>query len=362
MNDGYSEVRKIKKNIKNIGITMITLVLAFVLCLVIDNFFYNRSLIPAIFVLAVYIISVLTEGYTYGAIASLISVLAVNFAFTFPFFKFDFTIHENVVSAVIMIIVTLVTGTLTTKLKQQEAIKAESEKERMRANLLRAVSHDLRTPLTSIYGSSSTIIDNYELLSDERKLQLLDGIKNDSDWLARMVENLLSITKLDGGKTRLVKTPVVVEELVDSVLQKISRRHPAIKINIDMPDELLIVPMDAMLIEQVMINIINNSIFHGECTTTINLRIFSENNKCIFEISDDGKGIAADKLKSILSGAHLTAENTLETKNSSGIGLSVCNTIVRAHGGEIHAENIKGGGAMLRFTLDMEETVIEQQI
>lgn len=347
-----------KKRVKNILIMLLVLLLAFGICLVLDGIFNEHTLIPAIFVLAVYIISVFTEGYAYGAAASVISVLAVNFAFTFPFFKVDFTIHENLVSALIMIAVTLLTGTLTTKIRQQDALRAESEKERMRADLLRAVSHDLRTPLTTIYGSSSTIIDNYDRLSDERKIQLLEGIKSDSEWLTRMVENLLSVTKLDGGNMKIIKSPVVVEELVDSVMQKFSRKYPSIKLSLDMPEDIVIVPMDALLIEQVIINIMNNSFFHGEGMTSIHIKIYTDNGRCVFEISDDGKGIPSEKLKNLFGG--YSGGAPADTKSNSGIGLSVCAAIIKAHGGEISAENIKGGGALFRFALDMEENVVEQ--
>lgn len=108
------------------------------------------------------------------------------------------------------------TGALTTKIKLQEALKTQSEKERMRSNLLRAVGHDLRTPLTTIYGSTSAMLDNYDSFSDELKLKMLKGIKEDSEWLTRMVENLLSVTRLDGGNVKLLKSSTVLEELLDS--------------------------------------------------------------------------------------------------------------------------------------------------
>ena len=126
--------------VKNILISLLILAASFGVCLLIQNVFLTESLIPAVFVLAVFLISFLTEGYIYGVVSALFSVLIFNFAFSLPFFEFNFTIPENIISAVIMIIVTIITGTLTAQIKRQEAIKAESEKERMRANLLRAVS------------------------------------------------------------------------------------------------------------------------------------------------------------------------------------------------------------------------------
>ncbi len=342
------------KHIKNALISLLILAGAFLICLLIQNVFLTEALIPAIFVLAVFLISFITEGYAYGIVSALISVLILNFAFTLPFFRFDFTIPENIISAVIMIIVTIISGALTTKLKRQEAIKAESEKERMRANLLRAVSHDLRTPLTTIYGSSSVILENYEMFSDEQKLSMLKGIKEDSQWLTRMVENLLSVTRLDGGNVKILKNSVALEELIDSVLKKFRKRYPSQAVKLDIPEDLILIPMDALLIEQVLINILDNAVEHAEGMTELMLRVTASDKKAVFEISDNGCGIEPERLKTIFTGYGSDTAPT-DTKINSGIGLSVCATIIKAHGGEISAENISGGGALFRFSLDIEE-------
>ena len=126
-----------------------------------------------VFLLAVFFVSMYTDGYWWGVAGSVISVLAVNFAFRAPYFAFNFTIPENIFSGVVMLVVSCMTSTLTTRIKKQEQLRMESETEKMRANLLRAVSHDLRTPLTSIYGACSTVIDNYDSLGREQKIKLL---------------------------------------------------------------------------------------------------------------------------------------------------------------------------------------------
>ncbi len=345
-----------KNNIlKNFAYTVLLLSLAFFVSLGIQNFFSAPSLVPAVFVLAVFLISLLTNGYLYGLASALISVLAVNFAFTFPFFKFNFTIEENAVSAVIMIAVTTLTCALTKKIQHQDAIRTESEKEKMRANLLRAISHDLRTPLTAIYGSASTIADNYTSLKDEDKLTMLKGIKEDSQWLIRMVENLLSVTKFDTGNVKLIKTSIVLEELIDSVLSKFHKRYPDININIEIPDNFITVLADPILIEQVLINLLENSVQHAKGFTQILLKVFTLGNTAIFEIIDDGQGIDTEILKNIFTSFSHTDTNTDGKTHSMGIGLSVCATIIKAHGGSISAENGKNSGAIFRFTLDLEE-------
>ncbi len=339
--------------LKNLIITAVILCISFLLCLFIRNIFKTDSLIPAIFVLAVFLTSLITQGYIYGILCSLISVLAVNYAFTSPFFKLNFTMPENIVSTVIMIIVTLITGALTTKLKRQEALKAESEKERMRANLLRAVSHDLRTPLTTIYSSTSAILENQNCFTDEQKLKMLHGIKDDAEWLTRMVENLLSITKLDGGNVKIIKTPTVLEELIDSVLMKFNKRYPKTPVNICIPEDFLTIPMDAILIEQVIINILENAVQHAFGMTELALKVSEAHNKVIFEITDNGCGIDAERLKTIFSGCGNDISRPSDgRKTNSGIGLSVCASIIKAHGGDIYAEIPKSGGTSFKFTLD----------
>ena len=234
------------------------------LCQVIQNKYADSSLIPAIFTLGAFLTSVLTEGYIYGIVSALMSVIAVNFAFAYPYFRIDFTMPENLVSAIILLVVAAVTCALTTKLKRQESIKSESEKERMRANLLRAVSHDLRTPLTTIYGASSALLENYNDFSDEQRNQMLTGIKEDSQWLSRMVENLLSVTRLDGGNVEIIKAETVLDELIDSVLIKFAKRYPKQDVEIDLPEEFVVIPMDAILIEQVAINLLENAVQHAK--------------------------------------------------------------------------------------------------
>lgn len=326
--------------IKNIAITVAILVATFVVCLLMQNIFTENVLIPSIFVLEVFLISVVTDGFVYGVAASVISVIAVNYAFTFPYFRINFTIPENLVSAIIMIAITLITCCLTSKIKYQEQIRIESEREKMRANLLRAVSHDLRTPLTTIYGASSALLDNGQDFTPEQRRQMLEGIKQDSQWLHRMVENLLSITRLDGENVTIIKTPTALDELLDSVLVKFSKRYADQEVEVEIPEELVMIPMDALLIEQVMVNILENAVQHAEGMNKIWLKVFTISNKAIFEIRDNGKGIPEEKLKSIFT---------------EGIGLSVCATIIKAHKGDITAENANGGGAVFRFTLDVEE-------
>lgn len=341
-------------------LTIGLLAAAFIASLTIDTLFEAEAVIPLFFVLAVFWVSHLTEGYFWGVASSLFSVLAVNFAFTYPIFAFDFEVVENAVSAIIIMVVSISTCTLTQKIKRHEMLRTEFDKEKMRSNLLRAVSHDLRTPLTAIYGASSTIVDNYEILSDEDKLQMLEGIQEDSQWLIRMVENLLSITKIGNEHVSLAKTSVVVEELLGSALNKFQRRYEKQFVELQIPDDLVIISADPILIEQVLVNLLENAVQHAKGMTTLRLTVSLQENDVVFEVIDNGCGIPKDRLEGIFTGRSFPDASCADTqKHNMGIGLSVCATIIKAHGGTIYALPAKPQGMRFGFTLAAEEIIHE---
>ena len=220
-----TEATACKRILKNLSVSAILLICAFALCLLLDDVFDIREPDNVLFVFSVFLISLLTDSYIYGIASSFLAVLAVNYAFTFPYFTFNFTLTENLISAALLIVVAVLTSALTMKLRQSETEKVEAERERVRANLLRAVSHDLRTPLTTIYASASALLED-EMLGEDKRRRILVGIKEDAEWLSRMVENLLSITRIDSGHVKLRKTPVVPDELIDAVLVKFRARYP----------------------------------------------------------------------------------------------------------------------------------------
>ena len=336
---------------------------AFAVNLLIQKLFTTQTLVPMIFVFGVFLISLKTHGYCYGITSAIVSVFAVNFAFTYPYYAFDFFVEESIFSAVIMLIVAVSTSTLSIRIRElemlrvreQEKLRSESEKERMRGNLLRAISHDLRTPLTSIYGSSSTLISKYDALQKEQQLKLLGEIQEDSEWLIRMVENLLSVTRIDDAKVAVVKTPTVLDELIDSVLMKFSKKHPNQKVITQIPDEFVDIPMDSLLIEQVLLNLLENAVFHAKGMTELTLSVSLVGDKAVFEVADNGCGLPDDALQKIFTGSYEKSAAPVDgTRSNMGIGLSVCAAIVKAHSSDITAENRKGGGAVFRFALERE--------
>ena len=314
-----------------------------------------------IFMLAVFVTSMYTDGYLWGVLASLASVLAVNFAFFTPYFAFNFTLPENLFSGLVMLAVSIMTSTLTTRVKKQEQLRMETEREKMRANLLRAVSHDLRTPLTSIYGACSAMRDNFDALPRQTHMKLLSDVCADAQWLVRMVENLLSVTRVDTSTVRLSKNDTVLEELIDAVLVKFRKHYPDIDVHVEIPEEFVSIPMDAMLISQVLMNLLENAVFHAKGMENLWLRVEVKGSWAYFYVEDDGCGIPEEKLSRLFTGMLDSEAPTDQSRSSMGIGLSVCKTIVAAHGGDIYAENLPEGGAMFTFTLPLGGTSYDNQ-
>lgn len=343
------------RRLRDAALTAVILSAALGIGVLLQNILDISEHITTLFVFAVFLISLVTDGFLFGVLSTVASVILINYVFTFPYFAMDFSVPESLISAAVMLVISLLTSTLTTRLKRWQLLRAETERESMRANLLRAISHDLRTPLTTIYGASSSILENYERLSDGRKQELTRSIREDAEWLIRMVENLLSVTRIDGGRLKLIKTPTVLEELIDAVLLKFKKRYPAVNVALSLPEELVLVPMDAILVEQVIINILENAVHHAKGMTRLSLAVTLADGFAIFRIADNGCGIAADRLDRLFSGTLGTEEGADAHRRGAGIGLSLCAGIVKAHGGGIAAENTAEGGAAFTFTLPAEE-------
>lgn len=333
---------------------------AFGVNLLLKELFKTQTMIPIIFVLGVFLIARKTQGYIYGISASLASVLAMNYAFTYPYYAFDLISPECVSSAIVMLIVSVMTGTLTTQIKEQDRVRTEAEKERMRSNLLRAVSHDLRTPLTGIYGACSTLLDNYEDLDVGQHKKLLADIRADAGWLVRMVENLLSVTRVDEQSVKLSKQDTVLEELVDAVTVKFRKHYPQQPVQVSIPEDFVSIPMDAMLTQQVLMNLLENAVFHAKGMKNLWLTVELRQDYALFRVADDGCGIPEERLDDLFTGFRGSVPSD-RGRSNMGIGLSVCSAIVKAHGGRIWARNREEGGTEFLFTLELEEGTYGEQ-
>ena len=340
---------------RNAGVTLGLLGATALICVGMNGIARSSAASSLIFVLCIHVVARLTNGYAWGIAASLAAVLLVNFVFTYPFMEFNFTIAGYPLTFVTMLTVSISTSALTTAVKKQERLRLEGEKVKMRADLLRSVSHDLRTPLTSIAGSVSVLLDSPELPEDKRR-ELLGGIRDDSEWLIRMVENLLSITRVGGEGAQIQKIPEAVEEVVADAVRKFRKLYPELPVETEVPEEVLFVPMDAVLICQVLTNLLENAVLHGRTTSRITVRVTSGAGRAKFAVEDDGAGIDAEALPLLFEDKPAGAAPVdSKGRHNMGIGLTVCRTIVKAHGGDMSAANRPGGGAVFWFELPLTE-------
>ena len=273
----------------------------------------NTANIALLYIIAQILIARYTNGYLHGLFSSIFSVICINFFFTYPFFRLNFTLSGYPVTFIGMLIITLLTTATT-----------------------------------------SSLLSDGSILSDAEKRELLENIENDSSWLLNMVENLLSVTRINDTVTHQVnKTPEIVEEVVAEAVQRLKKRFPSASIIVHVPTDYLLIPMDAILIEQVLINLLENALIHSGSSHSPELTVTDHPDHVTFCVKDFGHGLNPDVIPDIFSGiCHYTG--SVDSHKGMGIGLSICKTIIDAHNGYIEAKN-HTNGALFLFTLPKEE-------
>ena len=239
-------------------------------------------------------------------------------------------------------------------LQEQSKIKAETEQERYRANLLRAISHDIRTPLSGIMGTSEMLMDMTE--KNDQRYELAEEIHSDADWLYSLVENILNLTKLQDGHVSLNTQPEALEEVIGAALMAMEKWRPGREISVAMPDTVIMVPMEPRLISQVLINLLDNAAKHTPKGKEILIAAEKdeEAGQVIVRVADRGSGIEESDLPNIFKMFYTTHNKSPDSKKRGvGLGLAICESIINAHGGKISARNREGGGAEFIFTLPL---------
>lgn len=242
--------------------------------------------------------------------------------------------------------------------KEEAAILAKNEQ--LRADLLRAISHDLRTPLTSISGNASNLLSNGEYFDAETKRRLYTDIYDDSMWLINLVENLLSVTRLEEGRMNLHISAELMEDVVAEALRHINRKSLEHEITVTHSDELLLAKMDARLIVQVIINLVDNAVKYTPKGSHISITTERRDGQAVVRIADDGPGVPDDKKTHIFDMFYSGANKVADSRRSLGLGLALCRSIVAAHGGEIGVSDNIPHGAVFTFTLPAQEARLHE--
>jgi len=345
---------------------LITLAI-YLVCTFISFVFYSHGSDPSlniamIYTLGVFMVARYSSGYFYGLFFALFSVVGVNFFFTYPYGNLNFSLEGYQFTFAGMLIIAFITSALTTNMKKQaeelaiqEKQLMEAQKEKMRANLLRAVSHDIRTPLTGILGNSSTYLEMEDVLTAEEKRDIINHIQDDTHWLLNMVENLLSVTRIDNETAKVNKSVESVDEVVSSSVIRFKKRFPEANVKVNLPEDIIFIDMDVMLIEQVIINILQNAQMHANSIKPLEIHVKEKEKSVVFIIRDYGEGIDSTKMDTLFDGEgfRTSHQGDADSHKGMGIGLSICKTIIIAHEGRIGARNHKEG-AEFYFELPKE--------
>ena len=320
--------------------------------------------IIAVYILGVLIISIITSSWMYSFLASVISVLAFNFLFTIPRFTLRAYDPSYPVTFGIMFLVALITGSLASRMKEYARESAQAamqiEKEQLRADLLRSISHDLRTPLTSISGNASNLLSNENEFSQETRMQIYGDIYDDSMWLIKLVENLLSVTRIEDGRMDLRMSAELMDEVIAEAMRHTDRNRDGRKIEVSSDEEFILGKMDARLIVQVVINLVDNAVKYTPEGAQIRIHTGKKDGRVVVSVSDTGPGIPDEQKSKVFDMFYTGTNRAADGRRSLGLGLGLCRSIIRAHGGEIWVSDNKPQGAVFTFTLPAEEVTLHE--
>ncbi len=245
--------------------------------------------------------------------------------------------------------------------ERNEKILREAEAERLHNNLLRSVSHNLRTPLTSISGNADILLSSEEHIEQAVRKQIYQDIYNDTEWLIQMVENLLFISRMDNGKMSVHFQPELLQEVLPDVIHNMGKHKMSGTLTLDMPEELLMVDMDVRLFIQLMINIIDNAVKYSPPDAPIEIRLCRIEDRALIEVADHGNGIP-DKDKERIFDIYYTRGRTAgDHSRGIGLGLFLCKVIANAHRGEIYVRDNCPHGTVFSISLPIKEVNLESE-
>ena len=239
--------------------------------------------------------------------------------------------------------------------QKQEETKIQMQSERLRADMLRTISHDLRTPLTGIMGSASTVIDNYDSVGDDIKKSFLQNIYDDAGWLNDLVENILNMTRFEDGRPKLNIEQEAAEDIIAEAVGHVKKRATGHLIVSKIPPELILFEVDGVLITQVLVNLLDNAVNYTPEGSEITILLSRSGKEVIFEVRDDGPGIPEEELAHIFERFYTHKGGTGATRHGFGLGLTLCKSIIEAHGGKMYVKNAEPHGTSVIFGIPVKE-------
>jgi len=246
-------------------------------------------------------------------------------------------------------------------IEKREKAEIIAQNERFRANLLRSISHDLRTPLTSIYGNASNLLLGDAQMDEATKKQLYSDIYDDATWLIDLVENLLSVTKLeDGSSSCLHKSAELINDIVTEAMKHIDRHSSEHIIQTDLADDFIFVDADARMLMQVVINLVNNAVKHTQNGSTIRVSTKADGDRLLLTVEDNGPGVSDDEKKHVFEMFYTSDEFSNDRRRGIGLGLALCSSIISAHGGRITLEDADPHGCRFICSLKRKEVELHE--
>lgn len=318
-----------------------------------------ESAIITVYILGSLLVAVLTDKTRYWTFSSVAAVLLFNCLYAEPRFTLLYYDPRHTVTMLMLLLASLLAGGLTQtfrrRMQDKTAADVAAQSERLRADLLRSVSHDLRTPLTGISGDAQILLSKGAEMSGETRTQLYQHIYDNSEWLISMVENILFVTRLDNANQEIGLQTELLAELVDEALQHVSKKSADHIITRQVEDEMQLVTVDANMIIRVIVNLVNNAIKHTQSGSHIIVSAFCrDEDTAVVEVADDGPGLglAAERVFDMF---YSTPGTEAGEPHGMGLGLALCKSIVKAHGGEIYCHENMPHGAVFGFTLQTEK-------
>ena len=368
--------KKKKKNtyisvLKDFGISLIILAAATIAGYLFKLGGLTDSNIIMLYIIAVLVISILTSKIYYCLGSSIVGVLVFNYLFTYP--EFSFSAHDAgyPVTFLTMFITALIAGTLANKLKRNTLIAEQNAREKeeaallaqneqLRANMLRTISHDLRTPLTSISGNASTLISGGTALDETARQQIYTDIFSESMWLIEMVENLLYATRIEDGRMQLNISVEILDDIVQEAVRHTERTHPKRNIIVDMYDEIIPVMADANLIVQVIVNLMDNAVKYSDEDSDVTVSVHLENEYAVISVSDHGTGISDEEKEKVFDMFYTGGSRSSDSRRSLGLGLALCRSIITSHSGSVYVSDNIPNGTIVSFTLPIGEVDLNE--